>query len=430
MKGDYKEGELMMEGVKLSTIASVMGTPVYCYSRARIEAAYAAYRKAFERLPDTMICYAVKANTNQAVIGTLAALGAGADVVSEGELRRALKAGVPACRIVFSGVAKKPSEMEFALKAGIYQFNVESEPELMALSKVAARLGRTANIALRVNPDVDARTHAKIATGKSENKFGIPWRRARASYRLAGSLPGIKVQGIAMHIGSQLLTLEPYREAYGRLAAMVEELAEEGIPLESIDIGGGLGIAYEDRRVPPTADALARLAQECLGHLKARIVIEPGRSLVGAAGVLLSEVIYVKPGESRDFMIVDAAMNDLVRPAMYDAYHGVVPLKAEAKAVRSYDIVGPVCESGDTFAKGRVVPEIRAGDLVAFLDAGAYGAVMAGTYNSRLLVPEVMVSGEHFGVIRARPSYDELIALDTPWQAPEGEAKVSRPRAG
>lgn len=419
MAADYKDGDLMMEGVKLATVASVMGTPVYCYSRGRIEAAYRTYEDAFANLADTLICYAVKANTNQAVIGTLAALGAGADVVSEGELRRALKAGVPTSRIVFSGVAKKPSEMEYALKAGIYQFNVESEPELMALSKVAARLGLEASIALRVNPDVDARTHAKIATGKSENKFGIPWRRARAVYRLAGSLPGIRVQGIAMHIGSQLLSLEPYREAYRRLAEMVAELAADGISLASIDIGGGLGIAYEEGTVPPEPAALAALAHECLGHLGARLIIEPGRSLVGAAGVLLSEVIYVKAGESRDFMIVDAAMNDLIRPAMYDAYHGVKPLRAAAHAVRRYDIVGPVCESGDTFAKGRTVPEVTAGDLVAFMDAGAYGAVMAGTYNSRLLVPEVMIAGDSFGVIRPRPTYDELIGLDTPWHAVE-----------
>jgi diaminopimelate decarboxylase len=419
MAADYKDGDLMMEGVKLATVASVMGTPVYCYSRGCIEAAYRAYEDAFARLPGTMICYAVKANTNQAVIGTLAALGAGADVVSEGELRRALKAGVPTSRIVFSGVAKKPSEMEFALKAGIYQFNVESEPELMALGKVAARLGLDASIALRVNPDVDARTHEKIATGKSENKFGIPWRRARAVYRLAGSLPGIRVQGIAMHIGSQLLSLEPYREAYGRLAEMVAELAADGITLASIDIGGGLGIAYEDGTVPPSQAALAALAEECLGHLGARLIIEPGRSLVGAAGVLLSEVIYVKSGESRDFMIVDAGMNDLIRPSMYDAYHEVKPLKTQASTVRSYDIVGPVCESGDTFAKGRTVPEVTASDLIAFMDAGAYGAVMAGTYNSRLLVPEVMISGDSFGVIRPRSTYDELIGLDTPWHAAE-----------
>ncbi|WP_262692652.1 diaminopimelate decarboxylase [Kordiimonas aestuarii] len=416
MKPNYKDGELMMEGVKLSTVASVIGTPVYCYSRGSIEAAYRGYENAFVPLANTLICYAVKANTNQAVIGTLAALGAGADVVSEGELRRALKAGVQASKIVYSGVAKKHGEMEFALKAGIYQFNVESEPELLALSKVADRLGLTASIALRVNPDVDAKTHDKIATGKSENKFGIPWRRVRAVYRLAGSLPGIRVQGIAMHIGSQLLSLEPYRAAYGRLAEMIDALVSDGVQLDSIDIGGGLGIRYEDDQpVPPEPAELAAMAHECLGHFGGRLIIEPGRSLLGAAGVLLSEVIYVKSGESRDFIIVDAAMNDLIRPAMYDAYHGVTPLQAPSGPARNYDIVGPVCESGDTFAKARAMSEVKAGDRVAFMDTGAYGAVMAGTYNSRLLVPEVMIAGAHFGIIRPRGTYEDLIGLDSSW---------------
>ncbi|WP_417450934.1 diaminopimelate decarboxylase [Kordiimonas sp.] len=418
MNPNYKHGALMMEGVKLSTVASVIGTPVYCYSRGAIEAAYMRYRQAFSALPDTLVCYAVKANTNQAVIGALASLGAGADVVSEGELRRALAAGVPAGKIVYSGVAKKRNEMAYALKAGIYQFNVESEPELEALSDVAAGLGLTASIALRVNPDVDAKTHAKIATGKAENKFGIPWQRVRDVYRLAGALPGIRIQGIAMHIGSQLLSLEPYAAAYDRLAHMVVALQADGIRLASIDIGGGLGIAYEDDQPAPPAPAeLATLAKQHLGHLGSRLIIEPGRSLLGPAGVLLAEVIYVKSGESRDFMIVDAAMNDLIRPAMYDAYHGVMPLVARDGPCKVYDIVGPVCESGDTFATARPMPEVTSGDLVAFKDAGAYGAVMAGTYNSRLLVPEVMIDGDQFGVIRPRGSYEALIGLDTAWQA-------------
>ncbi len=419
----YENGALMMEDVALGTIAQAIGTPVYVYSKASITAAFSAYKAAFSCFPAAMICYAVKANTNQAVIGALADLGAGADVVSEGELRRALKAHIPTSKIVYSGVAKRPAEMAFALKAGIFQFNVESEPELLALSKVASSLGLTANIALRVNPDVDAKTHAKIATGKAENKFGIPWKRVRDVYAEAARLPGIRIQGIAMHIGSQLLSLEPYDAAYAKLAEMVTALKGDGITLDTVDIGGGLGIPY-DGGAAPDVSALAALAYKHLSHFGARLMLEPGRSLVGPCGALLSEVIYVKSGESRDFLIVDAAMNDLIRPAMYDAYHGIKPLKAEARPDATYDVVGPVCETGDTFAVGRTVPELQPGEHIAFTHTGAYGAVMASTYNSRLLVPEVMIDGANFGVIRPRSSYDELIATDTPWHNGEATRKA------
>ncbi|WP_417465911.1 diaminopimelate decarboxylase [Kordiimonas sp.] len=419
----YENGALMMEDVVLGTIAQAIGTPVYVYSKASIAAAFGAYKAAFSCFPAAMICYAVKANTNQAVIGTLADLGAGADVVSEGELRRALKARIPTSKIVYSGVAKRSAEMAFALKAGIFQFNVESEPELFALSKVASSLGLTANIALRVNPDVDAKTHAKIATGKAENKFGIPWKRVRDVYAEAARLQGIRIQGIAMHIGSQLLSLEPYDAAYAKLAEMVTALKGDGITLDTIDIGGGLGIPY-DGGAAPDVSALAALAHKHLSHFGARLMLEPGRSLVGPCGALLSEVIYVKSGESRDFLIVDAAMNDLIRPAMYDAYHGIKPLKAEARPDATYDVVGPVCETGDTFAVGRTVPELQPGEHIAFTHTGAYGAVMASTYNSRLLVPEVMIDGANFGVIRPRGSYDELIGTDTPWHNGEATRKA------
>ena len=365
---------------------------------------------------DHLICYAMKANANLAVLRLMASLGAGMDVVSEGEYRRARAAGVPGERIVFSGVGKTRAEMELALRHGIRQFNVESEPELAALSEVATALGRTAPIALRVNPDVDARTHAKIATGKSENKFGIPLARARAVYAEAARLPGIEVVGVDVHIGSQLTDLAPYEAAFTKVAELTEALRADGHAIRRLDLGGGLGIPYRrSNEAPPLPFDYGEVIRRTVGHLGCEIEIEPGRLIAGNAGVLLSRVIYRKRGEGRDFLIVDAGMNDLIRPAMYDAWHDIVPV-AEPPAgadLAPVDVVGPVCETGDTFAVARPLPPLDAGDLVAFRSAGAYGAAMASEYNSRPLVPEVLVSGDRFAVVRARPSYDEMLARDT-----------------
>ncbi len=338
------------------------------------------------------------------------------DVVSGGEYLRARAAGVPGARIVFSGVGKTREEMRLALEGGIRQFNVESEPEMEALSEVAVELGLVAPVTIRVNPDVDAQTHAKIATGKSENKFGIPISRARAVFATAGALPGLRVVGIDVHIGSQLTTLAPFAAAYGKVAELTEQLRSDGHTIARLDLGGGLGIPYtRSNEAPPLPAEYGAMIRQTLGHLGCEIEIEPGRLIAGNAGVLLSEVIYVKSGEGRDFLILDAAMNDLIRPAMYDAHHDIVPLVEPDAGVtqRPYDIVGPICETGDTFARARPMPPLAAGDVVAFRSAGAYGAVMASEYNSRLLVPEVLVSGDQFAVIRARPTYDEMISRDT-----------------
>ena len=350
------------------------------------------------------------------VLKTLGDLGAGADTVSEGEIRRALAAGIPADRIVFSGVGKTAGEMRLALEGGIRQFNVESEPELELLSQVASSLGVVAPIAVRVNPDVDAKTHEKIATGKAENKFDIPIARARDVYARAAALPGIEVVGIDMHIGSQLTDLEPYRLAYAKMADLTRALRADGHDIRRLDMGGGLGIPYRrDNNAPPLPIEYGQVIREAVGDLGCEIEIEPGRNIAGNAGVLLSRVIWLKRGAGRDFLILDAAMNDLIRPAMYDAHHDIVPViePAVGAAVRPFDVVGPVCESGDTFQKGADLPRMAAGDLVAFRSAGAYGAVMASEYNSRPLVPEVLVRGDHFAVIRARPTFEEMLARDS-----------------
>lgn len=413
---EYRNGEMFAENVKISKIADEVGTPFYLYSNASLAYQYNQFVDAFGDI-DLLICYAVKANTNQAVIKTFAELGAGADVVSEGEMRRALKAGVPATKIVYSGVAKTVSEMKFALEQGIYQFNVESEPELYQLSAVAEEMNKTANITFRVNPDVDAKTHAKISTGKSENKFGVPWKDIHNLCAEAAKLPGIKVVGLDLHIGSQITELDPFEEAFTRISELVETLREDGHDITRLDLGGGLGIPYEGDDIPPLPIEYAEMVKRVTNHLGCRIIIEPGRFLVGNSGILVSKVVYVKKGEKRKFLIIDAAMNDLVRPSMYDAYHGIDPIKEPNELSTLYDVVGPVCETGDTFATNRFVSPMEKGDLLAIRSVGAYGAVMASTYNTRKLIPEVIVNNEQFAVIRPRPSYDEIIGLDQlpPW---------------
>jgi len=411
----YRDGALFAEDVPLAEIAEAVGTPFYCYSTATLTRHFRLFDEALDGM-EHLVCYAMKAASNQAILRTLAELGAGMDVVSGGEYMRARAAGVPGERIVFSGVGKTRDEMRLALEGGIRQFNVESEPEMRALSEEAVRLGITAPITVRVNPDVDAKTHAKIATGKSENKFGIPISRARAVYAEAAALPGLEVIGIDVHIGSQLTELEPFRQAYRKVADLTEELRAEGHDIRRLDLGGGLGIPYtRSNEAPPLPTEYGALIRETLGHLGCEIEIEPGRLVAGNAGILVSEVIYVKEGEGRDFLILDAAMNDLIRPAMYDAYHDIIPLVEPAPGVEqsTYDVVGPVCESGDTFAKGRMLPPLAEGDLVAFRSAGAYGAVMSSEYNTRPLIPEVLVNGREFAVIRARPTFDEMINRDT-----------------
>ena len=411
----YRGGVLHAEDVPIPEIAAAVGTPFYCYSTATLTRHYRLFDEALAGM-DHLICYAMKAASNQAILRTLAGLGAGMDVVSGGEYARAIAAGVPGERIVFSGVGKTREEMRAALIGGIRQFNVESEPEMRALSEVAVSLGKVAPITIRVNPDVDARTHAKIATGKSENKFGIPISRARAVYAEAASLPGLEVVGIDVHIGSQLTDLAPFRAAYEKVAELTEALRADGHDIRRLDLGGGLGIPYtRSNEAPPLPMEYGAMIREELGHLGCEIEIEPGRLIVGNAGVLVSRVIYLKQGEGRDFLILDAAMNDLIRPAMYDAHHEIEPVIEPAPGIepRPYDVVGPVCESGDTFARARHLPPLAAGDLVAFRSAGAYGAVMASEYNTRPLIPEVLVNGRDFAVIRARPSFDEMLNRDT-----------------
>jgi len=411
----YKDGVLHAEDVSLAEIAAAVGTPVYVYSTATLLRHFHLFDDALSGM-DHLVCYAMKANSNQAVLRTLAQAGAGMDVVSGGEYRRAKAAGVPGDRIVFSGVGKTREEIELALTGGIRQFNVESEPEMILLDIVARELGKVAPITIRVNPDVDAKTHAKIATGKSENKFGIPIARAREVYAMAATLPGLEIIGIDVHIGSQLTDLAPFEQAYSKVAELTEVLRADGHNIRRLDLGGGLGIPYErSNSAPPLPTDYGAMVQRTLGHLDCEIEIEPGRLIAGNAGVLVSEVIYLKSGEGRDFLILDAAMNDLIRPAMYDAWHDIVPLNEPAPGVepRPVDIVGPVCESGDTFAKQRMMPVLGSGDLVAFRSAGAYGAVMSSEYNSRPLIPEVLVNGDQFAVIRPRPSFDEMINRDT-----------------
>jgi diaminopimelate decarboxylase len=409
---EYRDGALFAEDVALARIAEAVGTPFYCYSTATLQRHYQIFAEAFDGVP-AKICYGVKANSNLAVVGTLAAMGAGADVVSEGELRLALAAGVPAGRIVYSGVGKTKGELAFALEAGIYQINVESEPELEALSEVASSKGLEAPITIRVNPDVDAKTHAKISTGRAENKFGIPWGRVREVYKRAAAMPGIRIVGIDMHIGSQITDLGPFEQAYRRMADMAETLRTDGHAIERLDLGGGLGIPYEESNTaPPLPLEYGAMAKRVLGHLGCELILEPGRMLVGNAGVLVSSVIYMKEGENRSFAILDAAMNDLLRPSLYGAYHNILPLRQAAANVawKPVDFVGPICETGDTFAEQRSAPPLAAGDLVAICTSGAYGAVMSSTYNARPLIPEVLVKGDRFSVVRKRPSYDDMLA--------------------
>ena len=411
----YRGGALHAEDVPVAEIAAAVGTPFYCYSTATLSRHFRLFDEALEGV-DHLVCYAMKAASNQAILKTLAALGAGMDVVSGGEYARARAAGVPGERIVFSGVGKTREEMRQALEGGIRQFNVESEPEMVALNEVALSLGLRAPITLRVNPDVDAKTHAKIATGKSENKFGIPIARAREVYAEAAALKGLEVVGIDVHIGSQLTDLEPFRQAYEKVAELTGMLRADGHDIRRLDLGGGLGIPYtRSNEAPPLPTEYGQLIKDTLGHLGCELEIEPGRLVAGNAGILVSEVIYLKSGEGRDFLILDAAMNDLIRPAMYDAYHDIVPVREPAPGAEQapYDVVGPVCESGDTFARARMLPPPAAGDLVAFRSAGAYGAVMSSEYNTRPLVPEVLVHEHQFAVIRARPSFDEIINRDT-----------------
>jgi diaminopimelate decarboxylase len=416
----YRNGALHAEDVALATIADAVGTPFYCYSSAAIERHFEAFRNAFAS-QDAHVFYAMKANSNQAVLTTLARLGAGMDVVSEGELRRARAAGVPGERIIFSGVGKTLGEMNLGLEENIFCFNVESEPELEALSRAAKSRGAIAPIAIRVNPDVDARTHAKIATGKSENKFGVPISRARDVYAYARNLPGLSVRGVDIHIGSQITDLEPFDDAFALLADFVRGLRAVGHRIEHVDLGGGLGIPYRTNNDPPPFPSeYAKIVARHTADLDCKVLLEPGRAIVGNAGVLVTSVIYLKKGENKRFVIVDAAMNDLVRPTLYDAHHDILPVTAPAPhagRLTRADVVGPVCESGDYLALDRDLPEVAAGDLVAIMSAGAYGAVQAGTYNSRLLIPEVLVKGAEYAVIRPRPSYEELIGLDTlpPW---------------
>ncbi|RXV63941.1 diaminopimelate decarboxylase [Roseovarius sp. A46] len=411
----YRGGVLHAEDVPLPEIAEAVGTPFYCYSTATLTRHFRLFDEALDGV-DHLVCYAMKAASNQAILKTLAGLGAGMDVVSGGEYARARAAGVPGERIVFSGVGKTRDEMRLALEGGVRQVNVESEPELHALSEVATGLGLSVPIAVRVNPDVDARTHAKIATGKSENKFGIPIARAREVYAEAAALPGIEVVGIDVHIGSQLTDLEPFRLAYRKVAELTGVLRADGHDIRRLDLGGGLGIPYtRSNEAPPLPVEYGAMIREELGHLGCEIEIEPGRLIVGNAGILVSRVIYLKSGEGRDFLILDAAMNDLIRPAMYDAHHDIVPVTEPAPGVGQtpYDVVGPVCESGDTFARGRMLPPLAEGDLVAFRSAGAYGAVMSSEYNTRPLIPEILVNERDFAVIRARPTFDEMINRDT-----------------
>ena len=411
----YKDGVLHAEEVALTEIAAAVGTPFYVYSTATLTRHFQLFDEALAGM-DHLVCYAMKAASNQAILKTLGDLGAGMDVVSGGEYARAKAAGIPGDRIVFSGVGKTADEIRAALTGGIRQFNVESEPEMQVISRVAVDVGVTAPITIRVNPDVDAKTHAKIATGKSENKFGIPISRARDVYAMAAALPNIEIVGIDVHIGSQLTQLAPFEAAYIKVAEVVEQLRADGHNIRRLDLGGGLGIPYtRSNETPPLPSEYGAMVKRVLGHLDCEIEIEPGRLIVGNAGLLVSSVIYVKQGEDREFLILDAAMNDLIRPAMYNAHHDIVPVvePVPGQEQTKYDIVGPVCESGDTFAKGRDMARMVSDDLVAFRSAGAYGAVMSSEYNSRPLIPEVLVNGNDFAVIRARPTFDEMINRDT-----------------
>jgi diaminopimelate decarboxylase len=410
----YRNGVLHAEAVDLTALAQAVGTPFYCYSTATLERHYRVFAEAFADV-DALICYAMKANSNQAVIATLARLGAGADVVSGGELLRARSAGVPPEKIMFSGVGKTADELALAVEQGILCVNVESEAELELLAAIAAGKSRRADVSIRVNPDIDAKTHAKIATGKAENKFGIPISRARDVYARAAKLKGVRVVGVDMHIGSQITALEPFRDAFALLADFVNTLRADGHVISHVDLGGGLGIPYrEDNEPPPDPAAYAAMVKDATRGLGCRLIFEPGRLIVGNAGILVTRVLYLKRGDAKTFVVVDAGMNDLVRPTLYEAYHDIWPVhEAAAGAPRIVaDVVGPVCESGDFIALERSLVAPKPGDLVAVMSAGAYGAVQASTYNSRPLIPEVLVRNSEWAIVRPRLSAEELIALD------------------
>jgi diaminopimelate decarboxylase len=413
----YRNGVMHAEAVDLIELATAVGTPFYCYSTATLQRHYQVFAEAFADVP-ALICYAMKANSNQAVVATLAKLGAGADVVSGGELKRALAAGVPPDRIMFSGVGKTASELAAAVDTGILCVNVESEGELALLSTIAAGKGRVVDISIRVNPDVDPKTHAKIATGKAENKFGIPISQAREVYARAAKLPGLHVAGVDMHIGSQITELAPFDDAFALLSDFVGVLRADGHVIAHVDLGGGLGIPYRtDKEPPPSPEAYAAVVKRATRDLDCKLIFEPGRLIVGNAGILVTRVLYVKHGEAKTFVIVDAAMNDLVRPTLYEAHHDIRPLLERPGARIVADVVGPVCESGDFLALDREMPEPQPGDLLAVMTAGAYGAVQAGTYNTRALIPEVLVNGAQWALVRPRLDVDQLIAFDRlpPW---------------
>jgi diaminopimelate decarboxylase len=409
----YKDGVLCAESVRLDRLAEAVGTPFYCYSTATLERHYKVFSGALPK--GSLVAFAVKANGNLAVLKTLARLGAGADVVSGGELAIALAAGIPADKIVFSGVGKTGEEMRQGLEAGIYQFNVESEPELAALDDVARGLNKRAPVTLRINPDVDAKTHAKINTGMAETKFGIPFRHAREAYAHAATLKNIEIVGVDVHIGSQITELEPFEAAFKRVGELVKTLRSDGHSITRLDLGGGLGVPYEhDNDPPPDPAAYGAMVTRVTRDIGCTLSFEPGRLIAGNAGILVSRVIYVKRGDAKVFLIIDAGMNDLIRPAMYDAFHGIVPLREPAfgSPRQRYDVVGPVCETSDLFAADRPLPELKSGDLVAILTAGAYGAVMASDYNARPRVAEVLVHGEQWGIVRPRETYADLVAKD------------------
>jgi diaminopimelate decarboxylase len=413
---DYRNGVLHAEAVSLSDLAATVGTPFYCYSTATLERHYRVFTEAFAG-EKVLVCYAMKANSNQSVLRTLAKLGAGADVVSGGELKRALAAGIPPSKILFSGVGKTEAELRAALAADILCINIESEPELDLLSHLATETGRTARISVRVNPDVDAGTHAKISTGKSENKFGIPLRQARAVYARAAKLPGIEVTGTDVHIGSQITDLSRMETAFRILTEFVHDLRSDGHAISHVDFGGGLGIPYyRDREAPPAPHAYAAMVKRVTHNLGCTLMFEPGRMIVGNAGILVARVIYVKHGDAKNFVIIDAAMNDLIRPTLYEAHHDILPVAQPAPGAREMvaDVVGPVCETGDYLALDRKLPEPKAGDLLAIMTAGAYGAVQSSTYNTRALVAEVLVKDDQYAVVRPRIEVEELIALDKP----------------
>ena len=416
---DYRNGVLHAEAVDLVALADAVGTPFYCYSTATLERHYRVFADAFADVK-SLVCYSLKANSNQSVLRTLAKLGAGADVVSGGELKRARAAGVPPDKIVFSGVGKTEAELRAALAEDVLCINVESEPELELLSRLAVEMGRTARVSIRVNPDVDSGTHAKISTGKSENKFGVPLIHARAAFARAAKLPGIKVTGVDVHIGSQITDLKPMEAAFRILADFVTTLRADGHIISHVDFGGGLGIPYHlDRTAPPEPAAYAAMVKRVTHNLGCTLMFEPGRMIVGNAGILVTRVIYLKHGAAKNFVVIDAAMNDLIRPTLYEAHHDILPVRLAEPGAREIvaDVVGPVCETGDYLALGRTMAEPKSGDLLAIMTAGAYGAVQSGTYNTRALIPEVLVKDDQYAVVRPRVEVDELIALDkvAPW---------------